>query len=339
MRGLAAAGLDWRRLLGEDWPAARALLKPVGRRALAVACPSPGGDGCPRRVVAHDDGRITAVCGDRPRSCDPLLLTAEDVDILELDVRRLAALVSAALALEPALAPLPGWAQTWRLGRHEVTAGRGFPAFLTIQGDGAAYHAVAQGLCHATAGPFLLITADRQRIAPETTALLQGRPADILAAGDLIAVDGRGRLAATGTGAALLAGLRRPLEADAVPPPVRFPTPPGSRWEEVAIRFITQHQVHIRVRREAAVYEFSQMGMADGRRTQQPDVQWRLLQAFAGHQGTITWRDAAADRRNAKRRQLLAQALRAFFGIAGDPFERVVDGKGWRCRFTLIPES
>jgi hypothetical protein len=120
-------------------------------------------------------------------------------------------------------------------------------------------------------------------------------------------------------------------------PLVRFPTPPEARWEEVTIRFITQHQVHIRVRGAGGTYEHTQMGMAS-RRNDQPTKQWELLQLFAEHRGELTWRDFGADPNNQHRRLFLARQLRAFFGIDGDPFHRLPGGQGWRARFTVIPE-
>ena len=337
VQGLSAAAIEWRRWLGEEWDAARHLLKPRGQRVATVSCPSPGGDGCPRRVVVHDDGAVVAVCQDRPRSCDTLVLQPEDVMAFDVDLRKLSGLLAMALALEPAFLVVTGQSRLWRVGRHEVAAGAGFPVFITIQATSAAYDAVISGLCRAADGPFLVLVPTRELIMPDATAGLAGRNALLLALGDVLALDERGRLAAIRPADEVLDGLRRHYLAATAPPPIRFPMPPGSRWEEVSIRFVTQEQVHITVRHAAAAYEFSQMAMED-RRSHRPDAQWSLLIAFAENRGQITWRDAAADRKNAKRRQLLSRTLQDFFGLEGDPFERVADGKGWRCRFNLTPE-
>jgi len=337
IHGLSAAAMEWRQRLGDEWDVARGLLKPRGQRVASVSCPSPGGDGCPRRVVVHDDGRVTAVCQDRPRTCDTLLLQPDDVIAHDVDIRKIAGLLAAALSLEPAFLLVTGQPRLWRVGRHEVAAGAGFPVFLTVQATPAAYDAVLATLCRAADEPFLVVAPTRGLIMPDTVALLAERKAQLLTLGDVLALDDHGRLAAIRPADEALADLRRHYFAATAPPPIRFPTPPGSRWEEVSIRFVTQEQVHIRVRHAAAVYEFSQMAMED-RRSHRPDAQWSLLLAFAENQGQITWRDAAADRKNAKRRQLLARALQDFFGLEGDPFERVADGKGWRCRLNLTPE-
>ena len=83
--GQAAERLEWRQLLEDEWPLAEPYLRSTGRIVEQVWCPSPGGDGCPRRVVHHDDGRIVAVCGDQPKHCDPLDLALEDLVVLDVD--------------------------------------------------------------------------------------------------------------------------------------------------------------------------------------------------------------------------------------------------------------
>ena len=61
--------------------------------------PVPGGAGCPRRVVRHDDGSIRAVCGDSPKVCDDLDLTRDDIAILGLDRPKLIRAIAVALSL------------------------------------------------------------------------------------------------------------------------------------------------------------------------------------------------------------------------------------------------
>jgi hypothetical protein len=118
----------------------------------------------------------------------------------------------------------------------------------------------------------------------------------------------------------------------ATPP---FPTPRGASWSDVDIRVRDGESVSVRVRDERRVVTFVEMGMADGR-TKLPDKQWRLLEAYAARGGALTWeRNADVGRRNKKRTERLAAALRAYFGIPGDPIEYVEATKGWRTRFAL----
>ena len=68
------------------------------------------------------------------------------------------------------------------------------------------------------------------------------------------------------------------------------------------------------------------MGMAN-KRNDQPTKQWELLQLLAEHRGELTWSDFGADRKIEHRRQLLARQLREFFGIEGDPFDKLPGGR------------
>ena len=65
---------EWASLLGDEFGCVVVnesgcplpLVRSTGTPATSIACPSPGGEGCPRRVVHHDDGTFRAVCGDSP---------------------------------------------------------------------------------------------------------------------------------------------------------------------------------------------------------------------------------------------------------------------------------
>jgi hypothetical protein len=110
-----------------------------------------------------------------------------------------------------------------------------------------------------------------------------------------------------------------------------FPTPAGATWRDVSIRFVDGHTIAIRVRSVTGTLNYTQMGMAS-RRNGRPTKQWELLQAFAENGGSLTWKSRQADRRNQKRKELLAEGLRVFFRIQGEPFQ--TDGKGWRTVFS-----
>ena len=90
---------EWRARLGPEWPVGGPLLRPTGTLATSIACPSPGGAGCPRRVIRHDDGSIRAVCGESPRICDDLDLTRDDIVMLGLDRPKLIRAIAVALSL------------------------------------------------------------------------------------------------------------------------------------------------------------------------------------------------------------------------------------------------
>ncbi len=113
---------------------------------------------------------------------------------------------------------------------------------------------------------------------------------------------------------------------------VFFPTPAGTRWGDVWLRFTDRHCVYITVKGVSGTYHFAQMGMAN-RKNAKPTEQWLLLERFAEGHGLLDWRSRDADRRHQKRKERLAKDLQRFFRIEGDPF--VLEGDGWRTRFTV----
>ena len=131
------------------------------------------------------------------------------------------------------------------------------------------------------------------------------------------------------------------------PGATRFPTPPGSTWEHVIIRFRDGHTVSVRCRVVSNVYTYTEMGMADGR-NKTPTIQWQLLRVFADGGGKIDWNSPGADRKRKKQVQLLARHLMDFFGIDEYPFKQIWKGKksdsdwkciGWEAKFRIFPEA
>jgi hypothetical protein len=338
--GLAAIPATWREQLGDEADAVAGFLRPTDRRVARFPCPSPGGDGCPRQIIDRHDGTFVAACGDRPQRCEPIELCQAERIIHELDARRLAESLVVVLGLAAGFRNVAACSQTWQLGSYVPLSGQAFPAYLTIQDSPDQVYAVAVRLAGIAAGPLLLFVPTRRMIDPVTSELVARNGSRFIALEEAVGIDEGGHWVARRQPPELLRDFRVAVlgEQPTSAPPVRFPTPPDARWEDVTIRFITQHQVHIRVRGTTGTYEHTQMGMAS-RRNDQPTKQWELLQLFAEHDGELTWSDYGADRKNEKRRQVLAKQLREFFGIEGDPFDTLPGGRGWHTRFRVIPEA
>jgi hypothetical protein len=337
--GLAAIPATWREHLGDEADAITGFLRPTDRRVARFPCQSPGGDGCPRQIIDRHDGTFVATCGDRPQRCDAVELCQTERIIHELDVRRLAESLVVALGLAAGFQNVTACSQTWQLGNYVPLSGHSFPAYLTIQDSSDQVYAVAVRLAGIAASPLLLFVPTRWVIDPVTSELVARNKSRFIALEEAVAIDESGRWVTQRPPAELFREFRVAIlgEQPTSAPVVQFPTPAGARWEEITIRFITQHQVHIRVRGAGGTYEHTQMGMAN-QRNDQPTKQWELLQLFAQHRGELTWSDFGADRRNEHRRQILARQLREFFRIGGDPFHKLPCGEGWHARFTVIPE-
>jgi hypothetical protein len=126
--------------------------------------------GCPRRIVHHEDGTIRAVCGDSPKACADLDLNKNDIMVYGLDRVGLARSIAAAFDLSNRPASFDR-RPVFRIGSHDVFAGRGFPVFLTVPGPlvqrgcGAIRRRGCPPGTQAAAGPDLVINpaATRRR--------------------------------------------------------------------------------------------------------------------------------------------------------------------------------
>jgi hypothetical protein len=114
----------------------------------------------------------------------------------------------------------------------------------------------------------------------------------------------------------------------------RFPTPPGTSWQEITIRFIDGHTVGVTMGHTSLRFNFVELGMKDNR-DGNPNTQWKLLSMLAENGGRLSWQQSAADFKNKKQVELLARRLQDFFGIAENPFHPYKKGTGWQIKARL----
>jgi len=318
-QGLAAERLEWRRLVGDEWPIVEPLFRQSGALVGRVWCPSPGGPDCPRRVTRHDDGRIVAVCGDQPRNCDTLSLSLDDIAVLELDVHRLAAALAEPLGLSGA----PRWVEepdVLQLGMHEVAAGLGVPILLLwARTPHQADRAIA-GLVHSVAGPFALTTPTDRFVGA------QAREKIMLAGGvqvpldDVVGVNDHNRLVGQRPPEAVFARVREAVAQPAAGsrPARAWVLPADARWEELTFDFVADEVINVRFRGDTRRFEPEHLGMKN-QKNGRPTLQWTLLQQMAVGGGQVAWTDRAATDRIKKQKQALSDRLTAAFGIEKDP--------------------
>jgi hypothetical protein len=338
--GGATSRYDWSCLLQSEWPSVAPLLRSTGTVASRIACPSPGGEHCPR-YVRHWKGSITAVCGDPEFGCEDVELAPEDLVVLEIDVARLGGSLCGLLNCEPDLLPLSIAGRTWCIGWYEPVASERFAVCLSFPTTGEEAHSAAVRLAGHMDRPFILFVPAREVVDPETVEYLRGHQMHLLFLEEILTTDGQSWQLQRPADQ-VLREFRRSVLADPKlrVPTHRFRTPPGTRWQEVRIRFTTQHQVHVQVGRVSDVFEFAQMGMQDRRKKPaEPDKQWALLVDFAEGRGVVVWRATSENRSRQKHKEELRKVLCAFFGLSDDPFEPLEDRRGWRAKFRVLPEE
>ena len=332
VRGWAGVRAAWREHMGDEIALLEPLLRPMEETALSW--PAPGGvDNL--RVVVHAEDDIVAV---NPETGETTALALEDILIWTLDAEALFGGLAGALGLLGAPSPVGAGHRLWWLGEFAPIEGVRFPVYLATSRETRDVVSGGGYVAALTTAPLIFFTPTRAAAGPALDALLTGGRVAWIALEDELEWDGEAAFRAKRP---LADALRPFLERHApaaveAEPPKRFPTPAGTRWADVSMRFVDGHTVQVRIGDLTRRLTFHDMGLED-KRTKNPSVQFDLLAAFANEHGTLTWSSSAATRQNQKRRERLAAQLCAFFGIEVDPF--VAEGDGWRARFTIAPDA
>jgi hypothetical protein len=336
--GLTDAATDareWRARLGPEWLVAAPLLRSTGGLARSIACPSPGGTGCPRRVVRHDDGSIRAVCGESPRICDDLDLARDDIAILRLDRPKLIRAIAVALSLSLSERPAATNAgAVIEIGTHEVHAGRGFPVFLVVPGPWFGNEIEPFAELVTVSGPKVLLTPTRLSLGAAATHYLETIGVTRFALADVLVADDRHRLGVSQPVEVLFAALRAAVArtSDVPDAGLVWPLPPDARWEEVTVAFVADEVINVSFRGQTRRFEPDQLGMKDAR-SGKPKRQWTYMKALARSGGVLPVDPPHGVRGHQKQKQELSALLRACFGITDEPIP--VHGRDYRARFVI----
>ncbi len=334
MTGPCGVRVEWQHHLGDvPFDSVSRYLRPM--KGLAQFYPRwvEGREVEPYEVVEHDSETFVLV---EPRSRTATPVARANLVAYELHRERLVADLATAFGFRAGSVPSSPLA--WSVGMYEPLAGYSFPVFLVIATERARLTRVVTALAEASSLPFLVLTPTTAKVSPAVMEVVDRRKLVLVPLCDAVEVSATG-LQPTPAAEVILGRFRdahlpatTPTRGDGF-----FPTPTGTRWEHVHIRFLDGHSVSVRVGTLTAVYEYGQLGMAD-MRSAKPTQQWELLRAFARNRGELHWGDAAADPRNRKRRERLSADLRAFFRVSGEPIVATADGKGWRTVFRLDSE-
>jgi hypothetical protein len=309
------------------------LVRSTGTLATSISCPSPGGEGCPRRIVHHEDNGIRAVCGDSLKACTDLDLNKSDIMVYGLDRVVLAGSVAEALDLSNRPASFDR-RPVFKIGSHDVYAGRGFPVFLTVPGPFPSEDAAQFDDVVTHPGPKLLLAPTLSSIPAHLAASLDRNGVSRLALDDLLVLDERGQLQPCQPSVVVFADLRAQLASGMrnAAPKLAWALPTDARWEEIGIRFVADEVVNVSFRGETRRFEPDGLGMKSAK-DGKPKAAWTYLKAFAVKGGRLPVHHAnSADiSKHQKQKQALSKALRAAFGIPDDPLPTV--GSDYVARF------
>lgn len=225
--GLALIWADWKDQLGPELEVVKDFLRPTNLLTEVYPCPSPGGDGCPRRIVVHGDNDIVAVCGDSPTNCDRLTLQRADIIIYKVDLSALCEKIKKALRLLGRLEPTK-ILQTWRLGNVRKRPSDLWPVYLHLPRSTREAASTIMTLLLEARGAFVLITPTRDHLSNDVLDRLQTQGAHFLTLDDLVTFENGSLIAAV--------SLTELFAADE-PPPAPLPTHAfrkrGAYWEAI----------------------------------------------------------------------------------------------------------
>lgn len=330
VHGWAGVRSVWREHLGDDLEFLQPLLRPMEQLAMSV--PWPGTiEG--RRVVVHGEDDIVAV--DRETS-DASPISREDVVLWRLDADSLIRGVAAAFGLAGQPSSIGMGTRLWWLGDYVPVEGEQFQVYLATTRDANEMVKNAGYISALSQRPFVLVTPSRRAGTEALRRIIDAQASAWITLEETLNWEGESVFVAKRRMAEALRALIARHVAPAQTASARFPTPPGSAWSDVRLRFTDSHTVSVNVRGVTGVFDFASMGMGVAR-TRKPDVQWALLQAFADGRGILDWESGDASPKNQKRRERLADRLQGFFGIDGDPI--APEGNGWRTRFRIDPDA
>lgn len=117
--------------------------------------------------------------------------------------------------------------------------------------------------------------------------------------------------------------------------------PSDTKWEDISIQFVDEHEVQITVKNERYHTTYEEMGFQDERK-RLPNKQWDFLLYLSMKRGELSWQNnqnlpVKKILSATKTKQLLKEALQTYFQINDDPFFDYKAEKAYRIKITLIP--
>ena len=336
--GAATDRRDWQRRLAEEFVLARRYLRKTGRRAVSIDCPSPGGAGCPRAVIRLSSGGLRAVCRSDEGQCDPVALTPDDLDVLELDLPRLGQDLAAAFAAQPTN-PIAAPARILPLGAHGIAAGVSAPLILAVPGP----------RCPLTIDDLRLAGVGGERAAlllPTAASLPSPLRARLIADGhQVIALDDV-TACTSGTGLALLQpvevllrairdALQERLSAKSAAP--RVPLPPGTAWGQITLRVTSSATVICAapgVSRQMDPGDFAMRSAKNAKAT----AAWTFFLLLATQGGILSIPGGTIPPRARKQKEALSRHLQETFGLSEDPIPWDARQRAYVAAFVLRDE-
>lgn len=342
-RALELVGADartlphWEKGLGlADLALLQPYLTPRAKRATSKPCEETfKGHGCRYRIVEHDDETIVGIC-DEGR-CERRTFTADEIVLYGFNDRKLASDIARALGVSPVAEPLIEVPSVLHIATLIGAAGLGLPVLLIRAGCPVGLLQCLQKLSYdRREGGLILLLPTLKGLGQAPCDFAEKRRWPFLVLDEHLFFRAQG-IQGTSSARDELDALAEGLLGQAARS--RVPSPPGSRWTDVQITILSTdtYRAKVSVRgTPVRTLTAADFGMED-KRTKKPNDQWTLLLGLAGGQGRFDRQLGARMKFTAGKHHKLRlnEALRATFGIAGDPVDWTEDENCWSSNFAI----
>lgn len=329
--GLLATRGEWQDQIGFGFVTFSSLFLPTDVFAASISIPGKSHGQYDVVIRSIDD-----IVGIDAHSGEAITLSKQDVLVYRFHAQSMICNVAKAFGFEYGFAHVDGDFHAFRIGTFIPFAGFAFPAYCVVPHESGDLQQAARTIAALTDGPFIITVPTRNHMRPAVESLLLRRQACCFSLCDAIEIGEGGAWKISTSGTRQLTAFRQTVvpESDGDIATAFFPTPAGTVWSDLIVKFRDRHTITAKVGQYSIVLTYTEMGMAD-RRNKTPTKQWDLLYGFAESNGHFTWSSAGAARGNQKRREELSWNLRTFFRIDGDPIEYDKHSKGWKTRFKI----
>jgi hypothetical protein len=304
-------------------------LSPVD--GLAEAIPCDRSHPCQMRIVEHDTDDVVGVCSTEDGLCEHRQVSRRERVVFRIDEQKLFdAIIHAVGGKIAPLEEIGTRPRVLRIGSIPTTGDAQLPVFFALAADLAATDDAITALLAQGAEKFLLVVPEERSIGLVQQNRAMQRGGRIFGLDQLLEVTQEGAVSARVIGQEALkawTGIAAPAPArDAEA--ARFPTPPGTTWENVRITFMDLDMLAIKCGRQRELKKQREQipGMTNSTtELNSPSVNWFLLLSFAVRGPALSMSDLmkifAGHKSGALRRRKsdLSLKLQEYFGIADDP--------------------
>jgi hypothetical protein len=203
------------------------------RIADAVACPHPGGPGCPRQVIQLSDGRFQGICGNDPSECEDVDLQQDDVEVMGVDPEHLCEALRWPLCIGGRVEPIPGLRNVFRAGTLKPDPATRHLIYLVVRSSEHEYTEAFDALRSQMEGQSFAVLVPTDRFIDSSSIRQMGTlGVPIIGLQGLVDVEPTGHLVTSADVLDLFGGIgRRATSGAAISAPIVAQVHTGRGWQ------------------------------------------------------------------------------------------------------------